>query len=76
MIAGDKDLTPRERKAVSLLKQAARHWPDSLWLYCGSGSMAVLRVGEDGRPAMTSDGAVDQDYVVEPIGIPSDGGDW
>jgi hypothetical protein len=75
------ELTAQEKAAIGALKALARKWPKSLWLFSGSGSLCVMRAGEDGSPVHTGTGAsggLDPDYVVETIGdrIPNDGGDW
>jgi hypothetical protein len=74
--------TSEEDLAIQLLKKAARHWPDSLWLFTASGMLCVMRKGPDGERVMLHDrrihdeGGVDPDYVLDTIDIESDGGDW
>lgn len=70
------ELTKKEQKAIDTLKKAAKIWPDSLWLFSASGTLFVMRMGDDGRIVMSSDGAVDSKCIVDKINIPNDGGDW
>ena len=70
-----RDLTDEERKAIAALKRLAKRWPKSLWLYSASGTLWVMSMGEDGKPARDGEG-VHQDYVITHIGITNDGGDW
>lgn len=71
------DLTDEERRAIKSLERLAKKWPETLWLFSASGSLEVMRKGEDGQPVMNKYGAVDQGYIVATIhGIPNDGGDW
>ncbi len=72
-----KDLEGQERQALRRLRELARAWPKSFWLFSGSGSLSVMRYKPDGTCAMTATGCVDQDYLVATIeGIPNDGGGW
>lgn len=71
------ELTKEEQRAINSLKRLAKNWPKSLWLFSGSGSLHVMRVGEEGEQVMNDQQGVDPDYVVATIdGIPNDGGDW
>ena len=73
------DLTPEEAKAIRALRKLAKTWPRTLWLFSGSGSLHVMRVGPDGEHVIVPGrrhGAVDPDYSVAIIDIPNDGGDW
>lgn len=72
----DARLTSRERNAISALKRLAKRWPKGLWLFSASGSLHVMRTGPDGQQIHTSDDGIDQDFIVETIDIPNDGGDW
>lgn len=65
-----------EPQALSALARIAKRWPKSLWLWAASGSLHVMRCGEDGKRVMTSIGGVDPDYSVASIPLPCDGGDW
>jgi len=69
------ELTKSETAAIASLKRVAKKWPDSLWLFSGSGSLCVMKK-LDGEPVYTDRGGVNQDYVVETINIQNDGGDW
>ena len=69
-------LTTEEKKAITALKRVAAKWPQSLWLFSASGNLCVMRNGPDGNSVMRSNGGVDQDYKVDKIDIPNDGGDW
>lgn len=72
------ELTDEERRAIASLKRLAKRWPDTLWLYAGGSpdGIAILRTGGDGERVRDSRGSIDQAYVVDSVGIPSDGGDW
>ena len=91
----DKDriqLTAQEKAAIRYLKRLAARWPKSLWLFSGSGSLNVMKCGEDGERVYTGSdpgrhwqvrhdeageqGGVNREYVVAVIDIPNDGGDW
>jgi len=65
-----------EEQAVKALKRLAKRWPKTLWLFSASGTLWVMRTLEDGSPAITSRGTMDQEYIVDDIDIPNDGGDW
>lgn len=70
-------LTVEEQRVIEDLKRIAKRWPRTLWLYSASGSLHVMRTGEDGEPVkkLAGDG-VDPNYSVATIDIPNDGGDW
>lgn len=65
-----------EKQAIASLKRLAKRWPKTLWLFSASGTLTVMRCGEDGQHVHNRDGSVDQDYIVDTISIPNDGGDW
>jgi len=69
--------TKREKECIDALKKLARKWPKTIWLFSGSGTLCVMRTGENGEQITTSGGGMDQDFVLDTIrGIPNDGGDW
>lgn len=75
------ELTPEEKKAIAALKRVAKIWPKSLWLFSASGTLHVMRNGEDGNPVYehsdeVRDGGCDPDYSITTINIANDGGDW
>ena len=73
----DNPLTKDENNAIRALQRVAKRWPDTLWLFSGSGTLHVMRAGEDGGAVMTANfGGVDPDYCVTTIDIVNDGGDW
>lgn len=69
-------LTPAEKKAIRALKNVAADWPDSLWLFCTGETLQVMRLGPDGRRVYAHGGGADQDYLIDGVDIPSDGGDF
>jgi hypothetical protein len=70
-------LTDEEKKAIRALNRVAKIWPKSLWLFSASGSLNVMRCDADGDHAYDdATCGVDQDYSIENIDIPNDGGDW
>lgn len=71
------DLTPEEKRAISRLKSLAKVWPKSLWLFSASGTLLIMRYGENGIEVMTDSGVFDHEYALsECIDIPNDGGDF
>jgi hypothetical protein len=71
------ELTNEEKKCIRDLKRIAAKWPKSLWLFSGSGTLYVMRKGKDGISVYRGkEGGVDQEYTVDKIDIPNDGGDW
>jgi hypothetical protein len=65
------ELTKQEERAIELLKKAARHWPESLWLYSASGTLYVMKKDADGKRIVDND-----DFIIDYIKIENDGGDW
>lgn len=75
----DDDLTPEEQKAIRQLEKLQKTWPKTLWLFAGgqSGVLYLMKMNDQGDPAMLSNGGVDPDYIVTSFGaINADGGDW
>ena len=70
------DLTANECNAIGALKQAAKHWPKTLWLFAADGRLCVMRKDKDGKRLITKEGGMDQSAIIEHINIESDGGDW
>jgi hypothetical protein len=76
------DITKEEKAAIAALKRLAKKWPESLWLFSASGTMNVMKCDDNGErvyhPQGTyfDGGGVDQDYCIDYIDIPNDGGDW
>jgi len=70
-------LTLEEKMAIALLEKAARHWPESLWLFSASGSLLVMKK-KDGERVMLPGlgGAIDQSWEIACIDIENDGGDF
>lgn len=68
--------TDDERRAIAALHRLAKRWPDTLWLFSASGTLCVMRLGEDGDKLRTADGGMDPSAVLTSINIPNDGGDW
>lgn len=72
------ELTPEEKRAIAALKRLEKTWPQTLWLFSGSGSLCVMKCNEDGE-RVYSEGrgsGVDQTYTAATLKIPNDGGDW
>ncbi len=73
----DSELTEKEEKAITKLRALAKVWPDTLWLFSGSGSLCVMKYLEDGERGVTATGGMDPDCMVAQVqGINNDGGDW
>jgi hypothetical protein len=70
------DLTKKEREAIDALQRIAAKWPETLWLFSANGNLWVMRCGPNGEQVTLPNHSVDQDYCVEEIPIPNDGGDW
>ncbi len=67
-------LTEQEKKIIKRLKNIAKVWPDTLWLFSGSGTLCVMRKKDE---KVVMDGfSVDYRYIVDYIDIENDGGDW
>lgn len=69
-------LTDEEEKAIKALKKVALKWPKTLWLFSASGTLTVMKHGAGGEHAVTNNGAVDPNFVVDTVDIENDGGDW
>jgi hypothetical protein len=65
-----------DKQVVNRLKSLARVWPKSLWLFAVGGKLCVMHRNQVGEVAVTESGSIDQNYVVDTIDIPSDGGNW
>ncbi len=70
------ELTKAEELAIELLKKAARHWPESLWLFAANGTLCVMRKDRGKRVMTGFGGGVDSNFEVDTIDIEADGGDW
>jgi hypothetical protein len=69
-------LTDEERRAIASLKRLAKRWPESLWLFSGSGMLCVMRAGPNGEHVHTANGGIDPNFHLDTIDISNDGGDW
>jgi len=69
-------LTKEEELAILALKQVAKIWPKTLWLFSASGTLNVMRYKKDGMPAVLKCEGMDQDYIIDTVDIKNDGGDW
>jgi len=73
----EKPLTQQEQKAIDDLKALARRWPKTLWLFSCSGTLTVMRTGDNGEQVILPNDSIDEAYEVEIIqGIMNDGGDY
>lgn len=72
----EEELTRKEQQAIRKLVELAESWPKTLWLFVNGQSVCVVKLGEDGKRAMTPKATYDPDYIVESVQIPCDGGDW
>ena len=70
------ETTKEEEKAINALKRVAKNWPESLWLFSASGTLHVMKSGENNEQVHVSGVGVDPDYVITSIDIQNDGGDW
>lgn len=64
-----------EQQVIAALKKLEKGWPENLWIFCNGQGVYLMR-NKEGQRAMTPDGSVDPNYVVERFFIESDGGDW
>lgn len=69
-------LTEDEARAIKALQKLAKTWPDSLWLFSGSGSLCVMKKDGNGDRAMGGAGGYDPNAEVATVNIENDGGDW
>ena len=69
------NLSEQEKKVIKRLKNLAKIWPKSLWLFSASATLCVMRK-KNGKHVMRGFGGVDYDYIVDRIDIENDGGDW
>ena len=69
------EATLEEQKIIKSLKRLAKKWPKGLWLYSASGTLCVMRTGPNGV-VLNANGYIDQDYRLDSVNIPNDGGDW
>lgn len=71
------ELAREEIVAIRRLKNLAKRWPKTLWLFSGSGTLHVMRAGPEGEQVHTPSGGVDQEFAITAVdGILNDGGDW
>jgi len=71
------EATLGEQKVINALKRVAKKWPKSLWLYSASGTLHVMKAGENRDQVHLGEGiSIDPDYCLDIIDIPNDGGDW
>lgn len=70
----DLELTSEEKKAINALNRIAKNWPDSLWLFSASGTLWVMRHGQNGEQVHLGEG-IDPNYALVSIRIPNDGGE-
>jgi hypothetical protein len=70
-------LTKKEQQAIDMLKRLALIWPDTLWLFCGGLSVAIMKYGPNGEQMTLGEGGgMDPAYLVDTVDINNDGGDW
>ena len=67
-----------EQRAISALKEVARKWPKTLWLFSANGTLYVMMNNSDGRHEYLDHekGGVDPSFFIDTINIDNDGGDW
>lgn len=70
------ELTNAEQLAIELLKKAARHWPESLWIFAADGVLHVMKKDTEGRKRVSGTGTIDQSFGVASIDIETDGKGW
>ena len=71
-------LRKQEKDVIKILKSLEEIWPDSLWMYSASGTLCIMRAefGTNKRAMKKDFEGYDQDYIVDTIDIPNDGGDF
>lgn len=69
-------LTDDERRAIASLRRLEKQWPKSLWLFSASGSLLIMKKGDDGKQKYTPYGAPDPACIVGTVNIENDGGDF
>lgn len=70
-------LTNDEIKTIASFKRLAKRWPKTLWVFGGGegGPLAILKLNEKGERVYRSS-CVDQNFIVDYVDIPHDGGGW
>ena len=66
----------RKSTAIKRLKELAKEWPEDLWIFASGGSLHIMQCDKTGSAIITDSGGYDQNYIVDTVDIPSDGGDW
>lgn len=75
----DIELTKEQKSAIASLKRLAKRWPKGLWLYSANGELCVMKCGKNGERVLGEGWkgeSFNQDYSIDTINIPNDGGDW
>lgn len=75
------ELTNAEQLAIEKLKEVAKIWPKSLWLYSTSGgTLYVIKKDNEDKSSFPQipfgQSQVDPRYIVGSIDIENDSGDW
>lgn len=70
------EITKEEQNAINSLVRLGKRWPETLWLFAGSGGLNVMKKNGEGEKVTLSNDGVDPDYMIGLIDIDSDGGDW
>lgn len=53
----------------SVLQSLADNWNDKYWLYVADSSIYIMKK-KDGEIAVTDDGGVDQNYIIDSVSFP------
>jgi len=64
-----------ERAFIRDLEQVLNRMPSQLWLFA-TGNLHVMRKDEKGQRAITQEGGMDPEYIVDSLIADCDGGDW
>jgi hypothetical protein len=70
------ELTKEEQNAINTLKRLEKRWPKGLWLFSNGMSISIMKYPENMDDIVNESGGMNQDYIVDSIDIPNDGGDW
>ena len=66
-----------EKQIIKALDRLNGDWPDDLFLFSQSGTLHLMRKGEDGNPVVLGSGVYDQEMIVKSwYDIENDGGDF
>jgi len=72
------DFTKEERSALRKMDAAMKTLSNRHWFFAASGTMCIMRKGDDDNRVVNTNGGMNNDYVAAIMGsgCDIDGGDW